>query len=242
MIPFGLSSLMTVSMPIARRATKCLVPGASAIYLFNEGSGTTLLDHSGNGNDGTLGAAGAAPTWGTTGLTFDGGDYVDVADDILESGSFSITVVHTPANVTGWKSLITKQTGTGANQYGFNIRMNGTTLSATFNNPTGAEQLLQKPSGVSTSPQAVTLTYEAESGTAVLYAGTTPLVTRASTTYYPATEQTLTIGAYSDSHLIFYAGAMSAIVIYPFAINQQQIAANYAYLKALAGSRGVVLP
>lgn len=35
---------------------KCFVPGASAIYLFNEGSGTTLRDYSGNGNDGTLGA------------------------------------------------------------------------------------------------------------------------------------------------------------------------------------------
>jgi hypothetical protein len=33
MIPFGLSSLMTVSLSLARRATKCLPPGAVALYL-----------------------------------------------------------------------------------------------------------------------------------------------------------------------------------------------------------------
>jgi hypothetical protein len=79
MIPFGLTSLMTVSLPIARRTTKCLVPGASAIYLFNEGTGTTLRDFSGNGRDGTLGAAAAAPTWTPQGLSYDGGDYVDIS-------------------------------------------------------------------------------------------------------------------------------------------------------------------
>ena len=45
-----------------------------AKYLFDEGSGTTLIDHSGNGLNGTLGGGGfTAPTWvAGGGLTFNG--------------------------------------------------------------------------------------------------------------------------------------------------------------------------
>jgi len=49
--------------------------GLIAQYQFNQGSGTVLTDTSGNGNDGTLCAGGAAPTWiagSTGGLAFVG--------------------------------------------------------------------------------------------------------------------------------------------------------------------------
>ena len=82
MIPFGLSSLMTVSMPIARRASKCLPPGAVALYLFNEGSGQILHDYSGNGNHGILGSELGTdtndPTWTREGATFLTDDYIEV--------------------------------------------------------------------------------------------------------------------------------------------------------------------
>jgi hypothetical protein len=48
----------------------------AALYLFDDGAGTTLTDTSGNGLNGTLGATTAAPSWVTEGLSFDGGDYV----------------------------------------------------------------------------------------------------------------------------------------------------------------------
>ncbi len=44
----------------------------SAIYTFTETSGTTVIDSSGNGNNGTLGSGGAAPTRIPHGLTFSG--------------------------------------------------------------------------------------------------------------------------------------------------------------------------
>lgn len=48
--------------------------GLLAEYHFQDGSGTTLSDSSGNGNNGTLCASTAAPVWtaGGVGLTFDG--------------------------------------------------------------------------------------------------------------------------------------------------------------------------
>ena len=54
-----------------------------ALYHFNEGSGTTIHDASGNGNDGTIHGA----TWTTEGkfgdaLSFDGNSYIDIDNDI----------------------------------------------------------------------------------------------------------------------------------------------------------------
>jgi hypothetical protein len=58
--------------------TSLVQSGLIAEYRLTEGSGTTITDFSGNGNTGTFGAAGAAPTWvsGTGGLSFNGGQYV----------------------------------------------------------------------------------------------------------------------------------------------------------------------
>jgi len=64
-------------------------PGPVAYYSFDEGSGTSLQDRSGNGNTGILGGDGAGtdvPTWGTGkyggALSFDGSDdYVAIGDN-----------------------------------------------------------------------------------------------------------------------------------------------------------------
>jgi hypothetical protein len=48
-------------------AATSFVSGAQALYLFNEGSGTTLTDTSGNARNGTLTGS---PTWQNMGLAF----------------------------------------------------------------------------------------------------------------------------------------------------------------------------
>jgi trimeric autotransporter adhesin len=53
-----------------------LPPGATVDYSFLDGSGTTLTDSSGNGNDGTLGVGAEAPAWTANGLTFSGQEQV----------------------------------------------------------------------------------------------------------------------------------------------------------------------
>lgn len=58
------------------------------IFDFHEGSGTTVHDKSGNGNDGTFGAGVKAPTWKRNSLYFDGGDYIDLAANFLAQADF----------------------------------------------------------------------------------------------------------------------------------------------------------
>jgi Fibronectin type III domain len=52
--------------------------GLIAEWRFDDGAGTQLTDYSGNGRHGTLGSTTATPTWTATGLSFDGGDHVEV--------------------------------------------------------------------------------------------------------------------------------------------------------------------
>jgi len=80
----GIRAQMSGQLTLLRRDSGGLAPwpglGSSlaALYLFDDGAGTTLTDYSGNDLHGTLGAAGAAPTWATEGLSFDGGDHVSL--------------------------------------------------------------------------------------------------------------------------------------------------------------------
>lgn len=63
-------------------------PGITGLWHFEEGSGTTTSDATGNGNTGTLKPTSSEPTWttdsafGTYALSFDGdNDYVEIANE-----------------------------------------------------------------------------------------------------------------------------------------------------------------
>lgn len=96
MIPFGLSSLMTVSMPIGRRLSKCLVPGASAFYLCNEGADLVPVAGTVAARDLTLGdyLAGLTPNTDTVA----GGCYAAIAEgngDVALPGRFFVNLYNT---------------------------------------------------------------------------------------------------------------------------------------------------
>jgi len=84
--------------------------GLVVYYKFDEGSGTTAFDSSGNGNDGTLMNN---PTW-TTGITggaldFDGiDDYVDGVDIDFPSGPFTVSAWFKTTVTSGAGALIHK--------------------------------------------------------------------------------------------------------------------------------------
>jgi hypothetical protein len=67
--------------------------GLEAEYRFDEGEGDVLPDATGNGHDGALGSGDAAPTWGATGLTFDGTNDVVTCDDAGISGATARTLM-----------------------------------------------------------------------------------------------------------------------------------------------------
>ena len=102
-----------------------------AAYSFNEGSGTTLLDRSGNGNVGTL----SGPTWITTGkfggaLLFNGtSDWVTVNDS---NNSLHFTTGMTveawiyPSSQSGWRTVAQKE----VDAYFLHASSNGTLFPA----------------------------------------------------------------------------------------------------------------
>lgn len=240
MIPFGLSSLMTVSLPIGRRATKCLVPGASAIYLCNQGTGTTLTDFSGNGNHGTLGAGAAAPTWTQYGLSFDGGDSVFCPNFMNAAGApFCIDAVATYANTTGYHTLIAKATGFDKNCYGFGVRQNGTAMTFSLLNPTGAEVKITAANAVSMGGTShVTAVFDG--AVASLYMNGVLAAGPTAAAHFPATDQAVTIGRYSHADVIPLIGTLHGMAIYPFAPSVGQVAQNDAALKGILAPRTIV--
>ena len=102
-------SFTTKSAPLAG------VPVAA--YGFEEGSGTTVTDISGNGNDGTISAAvwSAAGRFGNA-LSFNGSS---ARVNILDSPSLDLTAAMTleawvyPTTLSGWRTVILKETSGG---------------------------------------------------------------------------------------------------------------------------------
>jgi lysophospholipase L1-like esterase len=72
------------------------VAGASADYNFLQGSGTVLIDNSGSGNNGTLGAGALAPTWTSTGLSFSGQQQVALPAALNNTETFVMGVYLQP--------------------------------------------------------------------------------------------------------------------------------------------------
>ena len=89
-------------------------PSPLAAYAFENGSGTTVTDTTGNGNTGTIREA----TWTTTGrngraLRFDGvNDWVTVNDTpaLRLSSNLTLEAWVNPTTTTGWRTAILKET------------------------------------------------------------------------------------------------------------------------------------
>jgi len=84
----GLSGLSGLSAVCGGAAASPLaellaLPGLLAVYLYDEGSGTTLGDSGPNGYHGTLGAGANAPTWTSRGLTFGINSQVTLPDALI---------------------------------------------------------------------------------------------------------------------------------------------------------------
>ena len=113
--------------------------GLVAAYGFNEGSGATVADGSGNGNTGTLSGA----TWTTSGkygngLVFNGGSLVKVPDSRSLDLTNAMTVeawVYPTIKASGWSTAIMKEqsgefcyvlyAGSPANQPNAYVYING---------------------------------------------------------------------------------------------------------------------
>lgn len=227
-------------------ARKRLVPGATALWLCNEGAGTTLIDTSGNGYNGTFGAAGAAPAWGPNGIILDGGDVVTLPGlNAALAGRTGLTVICAAkstgtatensgliglANPDSWENrtfILLPASSAGARGLSFTVSSGSAVANATA---TGA---------LSSSA------YECVVGRFI--GGASVQVCRwgsawtTNTTSIPAAinatpGNTQSIGIQSAT---YFTGGFAFGAIYPFALTDGQIAQVYAYLKALKPALGL---
>jgi fibronectin type 3 domain-containing protein len=109
---------LAVSIVIPEQASQAApAPGLVAAYAFDEGSGLTTADASGNANTGTISGA----TWTTSGkfgkaLSFNGSsNRVDIGDATTLDLTAGMTVeawVY-PTSLSGWRTVILKETSNG---------------------------------------------------------------------------------------------------------------------------------
>jgi lysophospholipase L1-like esterase len=112
------------------------IAGATADYNFLQGSGTTLTDSTGNGNNGTLGAGTAAPTWTSSGLEFSIGQNVALPSALNASRTVSVAFYSSPGAVLnanniagGIATFVTSSLGAG----GLNL------FATDFDGPNGTQ-------------------------------------------------------------------------------------------------------
>src|SRR6202045_4571772 len=114
--------------------------GLVAAYSFNEGSGTTVGDSSGNGNNGTI--SGAA--WTSSGkygsaLSFNGNSSRVVVNDSASlhlSGGMTLEAWVSPTTVpTYWQDVIYKQNDIYFLEAGSSLSNNPPAVGATFGSP-----------------------------------------------------------------------------------------------------------
>ena len=106
----GCSEREQRSEPVGTVATKLTMPGLVAAYGFDEGTGSAVVDATGNGHDTTL--AGQARVSGTYGgaLAFDG-NRLTVADSTLLDLTTGMTVSAwiRPSAVNGYETIVYKE-------------------------------------------------------------------------------------------------------------------------------------
>jgi hypothetical protein len=239
MIPFGLEALTTVSLSLARRATKCLPrDGLVALYLFNEGAGQVLTDYSGNGNHGTLGSTTGDdtndPTWTREGLAFETDDYVVLPDVNTLFASpdnhFTVTVAFT---AVGKGTVLSRMTGgfESQRQFWIYILANGFIYVIVRGNT-----CLYHANPLNT-PTALTLTWDGAELTA--YVNGVPV-----TTSQPGTAAQQFVPLYLGcAHPPdgYYLGSEHAVGIWSRALSTAEVARAHAYLRGYLAKFGVVL-
>jgi hypothetical protein len=140
LLAMGLIALVWGESATAAYQDEVLADNPVAYYRFEETTGTTAIDSSGNGNDGTynngvtLGATGA-PALGRAG-GFDGvDDFVSTARTVSTDFTLEMWVISTAPSLTGTDSyegngLLWSDVGGGANDFTMAILNNGLSFFA----------------------------------------------------------------------------------------------------------------
>lgn len=208
---------------------KRLVPGASAIYLFGEGSGQVLADRSGNGYHGTLGSTAGAdtndPAFGPTGLAFLADDLVQIPRQTF-SGAFSAVWVASRTDTTNYEYILgdssdgTCKLGYGSASARLFVRVGNVDIAITTTHPSGYH--------------FVAVVRDATDRVSIGVNGA-----RASNFTGAGVVNFDRIGV--DASGKYFTGGLAALATYPFDLSVGQVAQEFAALRTMLLPRGVLL-
>lgn len=228
--------------------------GLIAEYRINDGAGTNLNDYSLSNLDGTLGAAAAAPTWATSGLTFDGGDYVTLPIGITSAldGARGATVMaavnrdaigvnHAILDITNATNSKVYLIVDSANKISFRVRSVPADASANVTKLTTAT--------FTDTTRYFTITGRGDLvGAKVdvfvngVQSGASFSATFTQTTFGVSNGANHNLGSGNGGVAPFWSGAICWVVIYNRALSQSEINKNHAYLvSTLKKSRGITI-
>jgi hypothetical protein len=210
--------------------------GLVAAYGFNEGSGTTAADVSGNGRNGTIRGAQFAAGKSGMALTFDGvDDWVTVPDGVtgspldLTTGMTLSAWVH-PLEFTGWETILMKERGAGALAYALYAQDGGTSRGG-VDAPAGTIRAGAEDQSIrGTAP----LPLRAWTHLATSYDGTTErlyvngavVASRAQTGSIAVSNGALRIGGNNSWADEFFKGLLDDVRVYNRALTGPQITAD----------------
>src|SRR6266853_679638 len=218
----GFAVLATLTSLTVPSPASAQTPGLVAAYAFNEGSGTTVADMSGNNNNGTISAA----TWTTAGrfgnaLVFNGTSarvtVPDAASLQLTTGMTLEAWVFPTATPTNWRAIVDK-TVDGYYLMASTDKGDGPSAGGTW---VGGNQNTYGPSVVEVNTWThLAATFDGE--TVRLYVNGAEVASQAQTTPLATTTGTLQIGGDSYPNE-FFAGRIDEVRIYNRALSAAEI-------------------
>lgn len=228
---------------------KRLVPGASAIYLFNEGAGQVLRDYSGNGNHGTF-AGTTPPTWTSRGisLTSDAHILVPGLNAALagKTGCTVIAVAKSPGAVQ-YSGILGTTTTTAADRTVTLFPVHDGTNTITFSLSDGSTITQgQAPGTLSTTAfECLVGRFVGRGAVQVRHAsgewGTQ--ATNVPAAISPSPADGAAIGRHGSNYFGGGLGAeLAALLVYPYALTDAQIAQDIACISDTLAPRGIDLP
>src|SRR5882724_6206253 len=217
----GFAVVAAVASFVNPSPARAQVPGLVAAYAFNEGSGTTVADVSGNNNNGTISAA----TWTTAGkfgsaLVFNGTSAqvtVPNATSLQLTTGMTLEVwVFPTGSLAGWRAVLDKN----VDGYYLMASSDPNNRPAVGGTWTGGNQNTAAPSALALNVWTH-LAASFDGATVRLYVNGVQVASQAQTTPFAATTGTLQIGA--DSYGEFFAGRIDEVRIYNRALSAAEI-------------------
>lgn len=227
-------------------------------YDFNQNSGTTLTDVSTNGNNGTLCAAGAAPSWvgiPTGGLTFvaASSQCVTLPSALNAAATIQIFANNQLGSLAGspfWTCLVVGN-GTKANTTGLCQRDSGTAPGFSNTGTYSPAIITSTPAGapgtlaVSANIGTTLTTWVLDATVDILYNGATALTTTASGgSAGLQTSGVYQLGGrgtgYVNSNSGFWSGTMYYALFYNRKLTVAEIAQNNTAIQQIMANRALV--